>query len=635
MSVWGRSTLLRVSTVLGVIALLAIGVVITAAVFTERSAGKGAAINVAGSLRMQSYLLATRVAALDVAPAERERLIRAEAAEFEKRMQNPQLLAALPGAGEGGGNLARAHQRIAAQWRDEIKPLALRAATDDAARAALLTRIHPFVAGIDGFVLQLESDLESRIHGLQVALGAALFVTLVLVISAVFLLDVQVFQPVRDLVRCAQAVRRGDFGARAELTGPDELGQLGADFNHMIEELGRLYGSLESQIAAKTADLEEKNRSLELLYETTRELAHPPLRRDALQRVADSVRRVLGVEGAVICARDAGTRGGFPLAHAEAVPGRTCDLVRCEGCDDGTKIVWHSADSDSGPARIVSIPLLDGERSFGVMPLTVVAGQQLTPAQLELAQVVGRHVGAALAAEEGRDEHRRLALFEERSAIARELHDSIAQSLSYAKIQLARLSALFANGAPGPEARDVVDELRAGVSTAYQQLRELLTTFRLQLSGKGLRGALAQVVDDLRARAQMDLELRDELVGVELSANEQIHVLQIVREALANIEHHAHAAHAWVRVARRADEEAAIEVAIEDDGVGIGAATSPRHHFGLSIMRDRARALGGTIEIGARKPSGTLVRLRFVPVAALAPERAQAGAGIRSEVMAQ
>jgi len=59
---WAGSTLLRVSTVLGAVTLLAVAVVLTAAVSTERSTGKGAAINIAGSLRMQSYLLATRVA---------------------------------------------------------------------------------------------------------------------------------------------------------------------------------------------------------------------------------------------------------------------------------------------------------------------------------------------------------------------------------------------------------------------------------------------------------------------------------------------------------------------------------------------------------------------------------------------
>ncbi len=635
--IWSRSTLLRVSTVLGVIALLAITVVIAAAVFTERSVGKGAAINLAGSLRMQSYLLATRVAEPDVEPAERERRIRREIDAFEARLAHPQLVGALPGrAGDDNSALAQSYRSIAAHWRDQIRPLAERAANDSAAREALLTQIHPFVAEIDRFVLQLEADLESRIHGLQVALGAALFITLVLVISAVFLLDVEVFQPVRDLVRCAQAVRSGSFAARAENTGPDELGQLGRDFNHMVEEMGRLYGSLEAQIAEKTADLAEKNRSLALLYETARDLTQPSLRREALQRIAENVRDVLGVAGVVICARDEQTRGGFPLAQAEERAGRTCDLVRCEDCEDGTRIVWHTAADERGAARVVSVPMVDGDRSFGVMPLTLMPGQELTPSQLELVQVIGRHLAAALAAEESRDEHRRLALFEERSAIARELHDSIAQSLTYTKIQLARLSALVGQGASADEAREVVAELRNGVSTAYRQLRELLTTFRLQLSGKGLRSAVAQVVDDLRQRAGLEVELRDELVGVELSANEQIHVLQIVREALANVEHHAQARHASVHLKRREeDRDGAIEVSIEDDGIGIGAATSPRHHFGLSIMRDRARALGGTIDIESRQPTGTSVRLRFVPVAAIAHATSRAAAESGAEIVPQ
>jgi len=321
----------------------------------------------------------------------------------------------------------------------------------------------------------------------------------------------------------------------------------------------------------------------------------------------------------VICARAAGARSGLALACAEVTPGTTCDAVHCEVGDDSRSVVSVEVAGTHGPARVVSIPLLDGERSFGVMPLTLAADQQLTSAQLELAQVIARHIGAALAAEEARDEHRRLALLEERSVIARELHDSIAQSLSYAKIQLTRLSALIAGQAPNVEAREVVDELRVGVSSAYRQLRELLTTFRLQASGKGLRSALAQVVDDLRARAGLEIELHDELVGLELSANEQIHVLQIVREALVNVELHARARHAWVHAARLAAAEGlAIEVTVEDDGIGIGAAASPRHHFGLSIMRDRARALRGALEVGARAPRGTLVRLRFVPVAAAA-----------------
>lgn len=619
---WSGSTLLRVASVLGAVTLIAVAVVLTAAVFTEQSTGKGAAINVAGSLRMQSYLLATRVAEGADARADQGKAgaaIETEIAAFEKRLTNPRLTDAIPL--QASSPLRVAYERIAGQW-SQMRTLARATENNELARDDFLTRVHPFVADVDRLVVLLEADLESRIHGLQVALGAALFVILVLVLTAIFVLDIQVFQPIKDLARIAQSVRRGDFSVRAEGVGDDELGQLGRDFNHMVEELGRLYGSLEAQIAVKTADLAQKNQSLSLLYETARELSAPQLESATLQRVAAHVRRVLGVDGAVICARHAPSKEGFPLAYAEDRPGTLCDQVQCAGCLDDGKVVWHDAQT-VGQRRVVSIPLLDGERQYGVMPLHVAAGQTLAPWQIELAQTIGRHVGAALAAAEARDEHRRLALFEERSAIARELHDSLAQSLSYTKIQLTRLSVMLpaeADKANVTGAREVVQELRDGVSSAYRQLRELLTTFRLQLSGKGLTQALAEAVTDFRARTRIDAELRDDLIGIELSANQQIHVLQIVREALANIEHHSHAQHAWVRLTcvqgGEGDVESGgagrvIEVAIEDDGVGIPSLDSPRQHFGLLIMRDRANLVGGTLDIGRRATGGTFVCLRF------------------------
>jgi two-component system nitrate/nitrite sensor histidine kinase NarX len=639
---WAESTLLRVATVLGAITLIAVVVVLTAAVATERSTGKGAAINVAGSLRMQSYLLATRVA--EVADPRADRALRkaaidTEIAAFETRVSNPRLTAAVPA--DANSPLRAAYGRIESQWQS-LRPLAGAAADDAAARDAFLQQVHPFVADVDRLVVLLEADLESRIHGLQVALGAALFVILVLVLTAIFLLDVQVFQPIKDLARVAQSVRARDFSARAEGEGPDELGQLGRDFNHMIEELGRLYGSLEAQIAAKTADLAQKNQSLSLLYETAHELSSHRLQPATLKRVAANVRRVLAVDGVVICARQAPASEGLPLAHCEDRPGTICDEVRCSGCLDEARIVWHEPGrTATDPRRIVAVPLLDGEQQLGVMAVQLASAQTMNPWQIELAQTVGRHLGAALAAEQARDEHRRLALFEERSAIARELHDSLAQSLSYTKIQIARLGQLLRErGAPDgaanvDAARDVVQELRDGVSAAYRQLRELLTTFRLQLAGKGLGPALVEALADFRERTGIDAELHNELIGLELGANQQIHVLQIVREALANVEHHSQARHAWVRLTRHdtADGARQIEVSIEDDGIGIARLESPRQHFGLAIMRDRAQMVGGSLEIGRRAAGGTAVRLRFgidapfAADAAAAPPDAEAAEG--------
>jgi two-component system nitrate/nitrite sensor histidine kinase NarX len=252
---------------------------------------------------------------------------------------------------------------------------------------------------------------------------------------------------------------------------------------------------------------------------------------------------------------------------------------------------------------------VEGGVSYGVMPLVLPPGKGLEVWQLELAETMGRHIGGALASAERRDEHRRLGVLEERAAIARELHDSLAQSLSYTKIQLARLAASIEHEGHSLQSMNVLMELREGINSAYRELRELLTTFRLGLGEEGFAGALRDTVAEFERRSGVHATLDNDLLKVELSANEQVHLLQVVREALTNIEHHAHARHAWVSLRR--GEGQGIEVTIEDDGVGIKDEQSPRGHFGLSIMRDRAKSVSGKLAIESRQPTGTRIRLVF------------------------
>jgi nitrate/nitrite-specific signal transduction histidine kinase len=189
--------------------------------------------------------------------------------------------------------------------------------------------------------------------------------------------------------------------------------------------------------------------------------------------------------------------------------------------------------------------------------------------------------------------------------------------LSYTKIQLTRLSALLDGGGDSQAAQAVLDELRDGVASAYRQLRELLTTFRMKVGGASFDAALREVIDEFGRRTGLPAAVRGELAGLEPSANAQIHVLQIVREALSNVEKHARARAVSVELTRGAD--GSFSVAVEDDGVGIATGTSPAQHFGLDIMRDRAHLLGATIDIGRRSSGGTRVSLRVPARITLVP----------------
>nr|MBP8134631.1 histidine kinase [Zoogloea sp.] len=102
------------------------------------------------------------------------------------------------------------------------------------------------------------------------------------------------------------------------------------------------------------------------------------------------------------------------------------------------------------------------------------------------------------------------------------------------------------------------------------------------------------------------------LGDVPLSANEEFHLLQIVREALTNVVRHARADHALIRLER--DEDGEVLVLVEDDGRGIQPDNGGEGHHGVSIMHERARQLGGslTLDEGAGG-TGTCVEVRFRP----------------------
>jgi two-component system nitrate/nitrite sensor histidine kinase NarX len=234
-----------------------------------------------------------------------------------------------------------------------------------------------------------------------------------------------------------------------------------------------------------------------------------------------------------------------------------------------------------------------------------------------LKQIRYWQIGTALANAKRKQESHRLALHEERSVIARELHDSLAQSLSYLKIQVVRLQTQFPEADRSPTAQAALSELREGLSGAYRQLRELLNTFRLQMHERGLAAALEQTVQEFTERLGYAVILTNRLLGVELSAHEEIHILQIIREALSNIEHHAAAQNAWIGLTWA---EQRILVTIEDNGCGISQHPDKKQHYGLSIMRDRARSLNGQFSVQRREPNGTLVSLRFTPITPFAPQ---------------
>ena len=610
--------LARLGVLMSAVVLLAIVSMASSAIIAETNEGMATAVNQSGSLRMQSYRIGLALADASRAEPARAHRTRILAEEFEARLRSPRLVEVIPGRRSDAVN--RQYAVIRALWEQRMKPplsayidrLEDPAAARALPRAAYLAEVDAFVGEIDQLVRLLEEVAERRIDLLRRLQAAALLLTVLIVVVTMVLVRRRVIRPLGELLACADRVRRGDFSGRAGCTGNDELGRLGAAFNLMAEGLSELYGELERRVADKTRDLARTNHSLELLYRTSKTLHEEPVSEPLLRQVLRDGQEQLRTGPLTLCRRSderAPLVSTYPAGAS--IP---CRERGCQACLEPAGFRRFELEPAPGKrVAVLSFPVGDRERCFGVLLVDLRPDGPLEPWQERLLTTLAGHLGTALALQQRLHESRHLALHEERGIIARELHDSLAQSLSYLKIQVVRLAALLEAPENTARAAMVLEELREGISSAYRQLRELLTTFRLRMDDRGLNRALEETLGEFQGRSATRLELDNRLPSGRLSPNEEIHVLQIVREALSNVIRHAGAAHARIRLIPRGRE---VEVEISDDGRGYRPPEDLAHHYGLAIMRERSLSLNGTLRLEAHAGCGTGVYLRFRPRAA-------------------
>lgn len=298
------------------------------------------------------------------------------------------------------------------------------------------------------------------------------------------------------------------------------------------------------------------------------------------------------------------------LAGVEPTPARRGVIEGCQGvahCPRRASAASQSAQA-CGPCRqggvqrlLCAVPNGDQPGSGWLLLDTPrAAGSSWRQLLEEAAQAVDVSVRLLC---HSREQQRRQATFRH-GALARELHDSVAQQLGYLSFQASLLQSQL--GAPA-QAAEVLQELRGGLSQLQRQVRELITSARLTMDGRSLRQALADSVAEFSRRCIIVFELDNRLADDALGAETELQVLQIIREALANAVRHSHARH--VRIELRQDQHGDVSVSVEDDGIGLSPASGEDNHFGLAIIRERAASIGARLAIEAIRPHGVRVHL--------------------------
>jgi two-component system nitrate/nitrite sensor histidine kinase NarX len=582
--------------------------------------GGAAAVNEAGRMRMQAYRMS-----LSVGAGETQALPQ-QMAEFDASL-----------------NVLRngdAERPLFVPWDDAVRGYFSTVERDwsqfrtrwvttrSAATAGLRADTADFVAHIDALVSGIESHMSrwtALLHLLQMAMMAFAVLGAAVLLYTGYLF---VLEPVGQLKRAIERIERGDFAARVDRVTSDEFGTLAEGFNGMAAHLQSLYRNLEAKVAEKTAQLEEKSQRLQSLYEITTLVAKATTLDELAQGFVHSVTRIARSDGTVLRWSDEANQRYLMLA-SEGMPDSLVDqaqlrVIALRSMQAAPVAEQHC--SRAGFSTIVSIPIRLHERLMGELDLFFHA--ELTPPESErsLLAALASHLASGM-------ENLRLnalgkedAVSQERLLIARELHDSIAQSLAFLKIQVQLMHDALRSGDRG-RVEQVLGEIDAGVRESYGDVRELLLHFRTRTNAEDIAPALATTLRKFEHQSGLKASLQMQGDGLPLSPDLQLQVLHIVQEALSNVRKHARATRVWLDVAQQPEWR----FEVRDDGIGFAFASGERQldetHVGLRIMSERAERIGARLETVSTPGRGTSVILTLPALERAAPANHLAEAG--------
>lgn len=321
-----------------------------------------------------------------------------------------------------------------------------------------------------------------------------------------------------------------------------------------------------------------------------------------------------------VCMRDAVMPASCGMCGAALQSSLTRQATAAIGC-----AVREGTANAAFSGRAVAVPLDHRDRPIGVLNLFFSEGQDPPAGITRLLRPFGQLIGLALENERLTRENLQARLEAERQSMAADVHDALAQSLTFMRMRMTLLDTAISDGDchhAHAYAGDVSDELR----NAHGRLREMISLYRAGMDSRGLLLSLRELAAAFRRRTSIELAFECGVAEPDLSADAQLQIFYIVQEALANVSHHSGANLARLSIER---SDAGLRVTIEDDGRGpdeaildprcAGRLTEAGHH-GLQIMRERAGRAGGRLQISALPSGGTRVTLT-VDLAPLAASR--------------
>jgi two-component system nitrate/nitrite sensor histidine kinase NarX len=233
----------------------------------------------------------------------------------------------------------------------------------------------------------------------------------------------------------------------------------------------------------------------------------------------------------------------------------------------------------------------------------------LQPRQTALVETVTTQAALLVENERRRLETEYRTVMQERVRLAREIHDSLAQTLAYLKLTSAQMQTQLAQGDLGRLAQNLQHSHDA-LSEAYLETRQAIDNLRFAPL-QGMASWLGQIIHDFEKSSGLKVFASIPRTLPQISPEVQAQLVRIVQESLSNIRKHAQATTMWINV-REWNQELLLD--LTDDGIGFTADDVPdlsRH--GLRGMRERAELIGADFQITSQPGAGTTIHIE-VPI---------------------
>jgi two-component system NarL family sensor kinase len=374
-------------------------------------------------------------------------------------------------------------------------------------------------------------------------------------------------------------------------------------------------------------DLERRNRELSVLNVIARELNRSVDPDQALRFVLSQVAELLGLRTGWVWLMDEDSPEPYLAAAKDLPPALAGDPRRMDGsgycyCLDTYKkgdlegaanvnVLTCSrlsglVDGTGGLRYHASIPLYAGKKKLGVMNVASPEWRGLSPEDLQLLYTIGDLL--AIAVERARlfDRSARLGAVEERNRLAREIHDTLAQGLAAAGLQIESAEAFLETGPDTERARAALsralDLTRLNLDEARRSVLDLRAA---PLEGRSLPEALEVLADRWEAETGIAARFAAVNRARPLPPRVEVALYRVCQEALTNVARHAGAGRASVRLVATPE---AVRLVVEDDGRGFDPSHVDGGRQGLVGMGERVEMLGGTLDVQSAS-GGAITRI--------------------------